>query len=59
MFASLAAIAVGIGIGFAAVGAWLVLPFAGVEALALGIAFVATARRAGGYQQADYERNER
>ena len=54
MFASLAAVAVGIGIGFAAVGAWLVLPFAGVEALALGIAFVAIARR-----MADYERNER
>ncbi len=59
MFASLAAVAIGIGIGFAAVGAWLVLPFAGVEALALGIAFVATARRAGDYQQAYYEGNER
>ena len=36
------------------VGAWLVLPFAGLEAIALGIAFLATARR-----MADYGGNER
>ena len=45
MFALLAAVAVGIGIGFAAMGAWLVLPFAGLEAFALAIAFFAMARR--------------
>jgi uncharacterized membrane protein len=45
VFALLAAVAIGIGIGFAAMGAWLVLPFAGLEALALAIAFFAVARR--------------
>jgi uncharacterized membrane protein len=44
-FALLAAAAIGIGIGFAAMGAWLVLPFAGLEAIALAIAFFAVARR--------------
>ena len=53
MFALLAAVTLGIGIGFAALGAWLVLPFAGAEVLALVIAFVATTRHA-----ADYERIE-
>lgn len=46
MFALLAAAAIGIGIVFAALGAWMILPFAGAEALALAIAFVATVRRA-------------
>ena len=45
VFALLATVAIGIGIGFAAMGAWLVLPFAGLEALALAIAFFAVARR--------------
>ena len=45
MFAALAAVTLGIGIGFAALGAWLVLPFAGAETLALVIVFFATARR--------------
>jgi uncharacterized membrane protein len=33
-----------IGIGFALVGAWPVLPFAGLEVLALGAAYLAYAR---------------
>ena len=45
VFAALAAITLSIGIGFAAHGAWLVLPFAGAEALALAIAFFVIARR--------------
>jgi uncharacterized membrane protein len=49
--ASLAVLALAIGAGFAAAGAWLVLPFAGLEALLLGAAFVLYARHA-----ADYER---
>ena len=53
VFAALALLAVGIGIAFALAGAWLVLPFAGLEALLLGVAFVLTARHA-----ADYERIE-
>ena len=51
MFATLAVLVLAIGAGFAAAGAWLVLPFAGLEVLLLGAAFVAHARHA-----ADYER---
>jgi uncharacterized membrane protein len=46
-FAVLAAVTLAIGIGFALVGAWLVLPFAGLEVLALGAAFVLHAREIG------------
>jgi uncharacterized membrane protein len=53
VFAALACVVVAIGAGFAFVGAWLVLPFAGLEALLLGSAYVVYARRA-----ADYERIE-
>lgn len=52
-FALLAAVSIGIGIGFAVFGAWLILPFAGAEALALAVAFFAWARHA-----TDYERIE-
>ncbi len=48
VFAALAAVALTIGIGFAMLGAWLILPFAGLEIVALGIAFVANARRIAG-----------
>jgi uncharacterized membrane protein len=51
VFVALAAVVLAIGTGFAVAGAWLVLPFAGLEALALGVAFVLYARRA-----ADFER---
>ena len=40
---------VAIGAGFAVLGAWMVLPFAGLETIALAIAFFAMARRAGDY----------
>src|SRR3954471_14190316 len=53
VFAALALVVIAIGIGFALVGAWLVLPFAGLEVLLLGGAFVLYARKA-----ADYERIE-
>jgi uncharacterized membrane protein len=46
-FGALAAITLAIGVGFAMVGAWLVLPFAGLEVLMLSIAFFVYARRAG------------
>lgn len=46
VFGGLAALTLSIGAAFAALGAWLVLPFAGLEALALCAAFVAVARRA-------------
>jgi len=47
VFVGLALIVIAIGTGFALLGAWPVLPFAGLEVLALGIAFVVHARRAG------------
>jgi uncharacterized membrane protein len=51
VFAALACVVVAIGAGFAVVGAWLVLPFAGLEVLLLGSAYLIHARGA-----ADYER---
>ena len=53
VFAALALAVLAIGAGFAVAGAWLVLPFAGVEVLLLGAAYVFYARHA-----ADYERIE-
>ena len=53
VFGALAVVALAIGAGFALAGAWLVLPFAGLEVAALSAAYLAYARRA-----ADYERIE-
>jgi uncharacterized membrane protein len=53
VFAAMALALLGIGIGFAIAGAWLILPFAGLEVVALGAAFVLQARHA-----TDYERIE-
>jgi uncharacterized membrane protein len=53
VFAALALAVLVIGAGFAVAGAWLILPFAGLEVLLLGAAFVLYARHA-----ADYERIE-
>lgn len=47
----MAVVVLGIGAAFAFLGAWLVLPFAGLEVLLLGAAYLAYARHA-----ADYER---
>jgi uncharacterized membrane protein len=44
VFASLAGVALAIGVGFAMMGAWLVLPFSGLEVLLLGAAFLMHAR---------------
>ena len=43
--AALAVVTLSIGFGFAMMGAWLILPFAGLETLALGAAFLCYARR--------------
>ena len=40
VFGSVAALSFAFGVGFAALGAWMVLPFAGVELLALTAAFL-------------------
>lgn len=53
VLALLAALVLAIGAAFAAHGAWLILPFAGLEALLLGAAFWLTARHA-----TDHERIE-
>ena len=51
VFLALALAVLLIGVGFAIAGAWLVLPFAGLEVLLLGAAYLLYARHA-----ADYER---
>ena len=53
VFAALSIVALAIGIGFAIVGAWLILPFAGLEVLMLGIAFVVHARHVGAQEIGD------
>jgi uncharacterized membrane protein len=47
VFLALAAVVLAIGAGFATLGAWLVLPFAGLEVLALVAAYLAYAKRFG------------
>jgi uncharacterized membrane protein len=50
VFAALAFVVVAIGTGFAIAGAWLVLPFAGLEVLLLAAAYMAYARHAADYE---------
>lgn len=51
VFGSLVAVSFAFGIGFAAFGLWMVLPFVGVELIAVGAAFFCYGRHA-----ADFER---
>ena len=51
VFASLSLLSFGFGLAFAAHGPWLILPFAGLEMLVLGVAFVACGRGAGDFEQ--------
>ncbi len=44
-----------VAVGFAMAGAWMVLPFAGLELLALVIAFVIVLRHAGDYEMITIE----
>jgi len=46
VFALLACVAIGIATAFAILGAWLILPFAGLEIVALGAAFLLNGRHA-------------
>jgi len=55
VFAALALAVLAIGAGFAAAGAWLILPFAGLEVLLLGAAFVLYARHAADYEKVELE----
>jgi uncharacterized membrane protein len=52
-YGGIVAVAAAIGAGFAACGLWLVLPFVGLESLAVGVAFLLFARHA-----TDFERIE-
>lgn len=56
VFATLAALAVAIAAAFAALGAWLILPFAGLEIALLGAAFLHTARHATDAERIERER---
>jgi uncharacterized membrane protein len=51
VFAFIFAISIGIAAGFALLGAWLILPFAGLEMLVLWLAFRYIDRRAGDYER--------
>lgn len=47
---SLAAVVLAISLGFALSGAWLILPFAGLELLVVGLAFRCMEQHAGDYE---------
>jgi len=53
VYGLIAAVTLGIAAVFATLGAWVILPFAGIELAVLGIAFAVNGRHA-----ADYERIE-
>lgn len=53
VYLAIAGVSLAIGAGFAWAGAWLVLPFAGVEVAALGVAFLVN-----GWHATDHERVE-
>ena len=50
ILASMMLVSFGFGAGFAFLGAWMVLPFAGLEMLALAAAFYVNGRHAGDYE---------
>lgn len=50
VFGCLAAVVLAISLGFAMSGAWLILPFAGLELLVMGVAFRYMDQHAGDYE---------
>lgn len=54
VFLLLALLNLGIGVGFAIAGAWLILPFAGLEIALLGAAFLANGRHASDYERIEF-----
>ena len=50
-FSSLVAVSFGFGIAFAMHGPWMILPFAGLEMLALGTAFLVCGRHASDFER--------
>ena len=51
VFAGLAGVSFGFGAIFAACGAWMILPFAGIEMLAVAVAFLICGRRTGDFER--------
>ncbi len=51
LFASLCCVSLGLGLGFAAVGAWLVLPYSALEMAVLFLAFRWIERHAGDWER--------
>ena len=51
VYGVIAVATMGIAAAFAALGAWMILPFAGIEILALGVAFAWNGRHAGDYER--------
>ena len=58
VLASLVAVSFTIGVGFAAYGLWMVLPFVGLELLAVALAFVCYGRHAADYERLDVHNGE-
>jgi uncharacterized membrane protein len=55
VFGLIALVSISIGTGFAMAGAWLILPFAGLEIAALGLAFLLVGRHAGDYERIELD----
>lgn len=51
LYLSLVFVTLGIAAGFFSFGYWIVVPFAGLELLAVGVAFLVYGRHAGDYEQ--------
>lgn len=51
ILATMMLVSLGVGIAFAWLGAWMILPFAGLEMLALTAAFYVNGRHAGDYER--------
>lgn len=56
LLAATAGVSFAIGIGFALLGAWMILPFAGLEVAALAAAFYVNGRHAGDFERISLRR---
>ena len=55
VFGSIVLLSFAVGVGFAAVGLWMVLPFVGLELLAVAVAFVCYGRHAADFEQIEVD----
>ncbi len=58
VFASIVAVSFAFGAAFAAYGLWLVLPFVGIELVAVAVAFFCYGRQATDYQRIEIDERE-